>query len=44
MSSTPSPAARLAHANRIQANDANVRAGEGHQGVPQGMAQIPTAQ
>jgi transketolase len=36
-------AARLAHAIRFLAIDAIVRAGEGHQGVPLGMAEIATA-
>jgi transketolase len=35
--------ARLAHAIRFLAIDAIVRAGEGHQGVPLGMAEIATA-
>jgi len=34
---------RLAHAIRFLAIDAIVRAGEGHQGVPLGMAEIATA-
>ena len=33
----------LAHAIRFLAIDAIVRAGEGHQGVPLGMAEIATA-
>jgi transketolase len=37
------PAQRLAHAIRFLAIDAIVRAGEGHQGVPLGMAEIATA-
>ena len=36
-------ASRLAHAIRFLAIDAIVRAGEGHQGVPLGMAEIATA-
>jgi transketolase len=36
-------AQRLAHAIRFLAIDAIVRAGEGHQGVPLGMAEIATA-
>src|SRR5690349_846206 len=36
-------AARLADAIRFLAIDAIVRAGEGHQGVPLGMAEIATA-
>ncbi|MEO7339136.1 MAG: transketolase [Caldimonas sp.] len=42
---TPSASAdeRLAHAIRFLAIDAIVRAGEGHQGVPLGMAEIATA-
>ena len=36
-------ATRLAHAIRFLAIDAIVRAGEGHQGVPLGMAEIATA-
>ncbi|RZS57081.1 transketolase family protein [Sphaerotilus mobilis] len=39
---TPAPGA-LAHAIRFLAIDAIVRAGEGHQGVPLGMAEIATA-
>ena len=39
---TPAPAA-LANAIRFLAIDAIVRAGEGHQGVPLGMAEIATA-
>jgi transketolase len=37
------PPQRLAHAIRFLAIDAIVRAGEGHQGVPLGMAEIATA-
>jgi transketolase len=40
--STPNPAA-LANAIRFLSIDAIVRAGEGHQGVPLGMAEIATA-
>ena len=40
--SEPSPT-RLADAIRFLAIDAIVRAGEGHQGVPLGMAEIATA-
>lgn len=43
MSATPVPASRLADAIRFLAIDAIVRAGEGHQGVPLGMAEIATA-
>jgi transketolase len=39
---SPAPQ-RLAHAIRFLAIDAIVRAGEGHQGVPLGMAEIATA-
>jgi transketolase len=39
----PVEAQRLAHAIRFLSVDAIVRAGEGHQGVPLGMAEIATA-
>ncbi len=39
----PHPLQLLAHAIRFLAIDAIVRAGEGHQGVPLGMAEIATA-
>lgn len=40
---TPTDSSSLAHAIRFLAIDAIVRAGEGHQGVPLGMAEIATA-
>jgi len=43
MTSTSPAPARLADAIRFLAIDAIVRAGEGHQGVPLGMAEIATA-
>ena len=43
MTSTSPTPARLADAIRFLAIDAIVRAGEGHQGVPLGMAEIATA-
>jgi transketolase len=43
MSAATPSAARLANAIRMLAIDAIVRAGEGHQGVPLGMAEIATA-
>ena len=40
---SPHPQQALAHAIRFLSIDAIVRAGEGHQGVPLGMAEIATA-
>ena len=40
---TPARPSALANAIRFLAIDAIVRAGEGHQGVPLGMAEIATA-